>query len=365
MSPGPYARGSARLSAACALCLAALGGSPTAFAAEPPPPLTLAACDATPLSLPAQTETALDATLLLEVDRGLGSAVVVSPDGFALTAAHVVAGSAEIKVTTYDGQTASAQIVRLDKAQDIALIKVDRDAPVACSRTALDDAVLGSDAFVLGSPGGEELSFSVSKGIVSGRRNFDGLRFLQLDASVNPGNSGGPVLDDEGRLIGIASWKVSDVTVEGLAFAVPVEVALDTLNLEFGVATDDDWNQTVKLVLPDVAPAPVVNSAVAPDVRRRLAARRALIATGAGLLGSGVIIVAVTAGVRAGADTIEPDQWSSMVKANTVGWVAAGVGAAMVAGGLFIRRNPGRRNAKAADVAIAPAGAGVSVRGRF
>ena len=87
----------------------------------------------------------------------------------------------------------------------------------------------GTDLFAVGHPLGEGLSFSVSRGIVSGFREMDGVRFIQTDASLNPGNSGGPLLDMNGHLVAIVVWKAVGADLEGLGFGVPIQDALSAV----------------------------------------------------------------------------------------------------------------------------------------
>jgi S1-C subfamily serine protease len=90
---------------------------------------------------------------------------------------------------------------------------------------------VGIEVFAIGSPLGSGLEFSVSKGIVSGARRVDDMRFLQTDASVNPGNSGGPLLDLAGEVVAIISWKIAAQGLEGLGFGVPVDAVVERLKI--------------------------------------------------------------------------------------------------------------------------------------
>jgi S1-C subfamily serine protease len=255
-----------------------------------------------PLSLPEQTETALDATLLVRVPEGIGSAVLISPDGFALTAAHVVGSHDRVDLVAHSGDALTAVVVRVDEVQDVALLKVDLPGTASCLAVVTGRAALGSDVFILGSPAGEELSFSVAKGIVSGYRSIEGVQFVQLDAALNPGNSGGPVVATDGTVVAIASWKVSHVSMEGLGFGVPADVALAALDVEMGDSSSDDWADrkgrrggappvTATAEMPEPAP----DDYESVD-RRRKALRTGLIVPGAIGLGVGVTLVAATGG---------------------------------------------------------------------
>jgi hypothetical protein len=196
-------------------------------------------CPAVPKELPAGAEQALRATVLIQDRDGFGSGFFVTPDGLALTAAHV-AGSRDLNVRLRDGTVLKAQVVRRVPAVDAALVRVvpPSDLPMECLALNLEAKTIGTEVYAIGSPASEKLAFSLTHGIVSGVRNFDGRAFLQTDASINSGNSGGPLIDKQGRAAGIVSWKVAGRNVEGLAFGVPVEDALRALALTPGTATD-------------------------------------------------------------------------------------------------------------------------------
>ena len=213
-------------------------------AAEPQAPfawertLTALRCPTNAFDLSRDVETPMDAVLLLKDKEGTGSGVLISPDGVVLTAAHVVGKKERIKALTQGGEELTLEVVRTHPFYDVAVLKVvDGPEALPCLQLAAD-ATLGASAYVLGSPAGEELSFSVSRGIVSGKRELDGRSFLQTDASVNPGNSGGPMVNEQGEVMGIVSWKVAATEFEGLSFAVPAMRTLDFLNLEMNDATD-------------------------------------------------------------------------------------------------------------------------------
>jgi len=239
----------------------ALRSRHSAAAPAKPASAVLRACPPVSLQMPQDSERALAATALVEVGNGVGSAVVVSPDGFLLTANHVVDEDG-VQVSLKGGQKMSARVVRRDRDHDIALLRVDQPLP-NCLPLALGEVTVGQDVFAVGSPGGKDLAFSVSRGIVSGTREWEGVRFLQTDASINPGNSGGPLLDRGGQVLGVVSWKVSGTGFEGLAFGVPSQSAVDWLGITFGDKTADSLSQelaSAQLTSPtfvDVADVPL------------------------------------------------------------------------------------------------------------
>ena len=174
------------------------------------------------------------------IQRALGSGVLISPECHVLTAAHVVEGADEIIVKTVDGEMRTAQMLFSEPSADIALVRLVEPAPdLPHARLGDSDRLaVGQLAFAVGSPYGLENSFSV--GIISGFRDFDNLyegtvkaEFIQTDAAINSGNSGGPVFNSQGEVIGIASRILSTSGgFQGLGFVVAINTAKDLLALE-------------------------------------------------------------------------------------------------------------------------------------
>jgi len=187
-----------------------------------------------PVTLPADFPKVLDAFLTLQPGRVLGSAFIISPDGYALTAAHVVSGLKTVPARLRSDVVLDAQVVRIDEDTDVALLKLPGSSFRSFALSAQPSADIGSDVFAVGNPEVKELEASVTKGVVSGNREIEGRKFIQTDAAANPGSSGGPLLDRNGRAIGIISWKFAGPALQGLAFAVPIGVALDRLHLKLG-----------------------------------------------------------------------------------------------------------------------------------
>ena len=289
--------------------------------------LVVQACDAPLRQLPRDTEALLEATLIVQRDDVSGSAVLISPDGFALTTAHVVGRAGRVEVVRHDGGRQAARVVRVDEVHDVALVKLDGTVP--CARPWLERPVLGSDVYVLGSPGGEVLSFSVSKGIVSGFREANGRHFLQMDASVNPGSSGGPVVDMHGRVVGLASWKVTGGGTEGLAFAVPTDTVVTALDLQPGTRSTLDLDAASgRRELP---------SEQRLDSGQRQGPGGSQLIVVGGVIGAlGAVAVVSTAAVYWSAPPLDADEWQSLVTYNSLGWVALVGGGGLLVSGLFV-----------------------------
>jgi putative serine protease PepD len=173
-----------------------------------------------------------------------GSGFVVDGNGHIVTAAHVIDGATSIKVTFSDGVTRTATLAGQDNATDVAVLKVDPSGLTLHPLKLGSSAALGvGDALaVIGSPFGYEES--VSTGIVSGLdrtiqapNGYTVAHAIQTDAAMNPGNSGGPILDSSGRVVGIADQIATGGTDQssGVGFAVPIDLVAGELNqLEAG-----------------------------------------------------------------------------------------------------------------------------------
>ncbi len=160
---------------------------------------------------------------------GEGSGVIVDTGGYLLTNYHVVRGTERIEVHLSDGRTIDAKVVGVDADADLSVLKIDADKLIAAEWGDSDDLEEGSLVWAMGSPFG--LEHSITFGILSAK-NRHGLagttrqNFLQTDAAVNPGNSGGPLVDSRGKLVGINTAIVGQ-TFQGISFAIPSQVARD------------------------------------------------------------------------------------------------------------------------------------------
>ncbi len=169
--------------------------------------------------------------------HGLGSGVVVNDNGAILTSLHVVTGANSIQVTYADGTESNAQIIVAQPENDIAVVQTDQLPKLLVPAILGNPGAMrvGDEAFAVGNPFG--LYSSLSAGVISGfDRSFRPVSgtvelhgLIQIDAAVNPGNSGGPLLNREGTVIGIVTGIVNptdDDFFVGIGFAVPINVAL-------------------------------------------------------------------------------------------------------------------------------------------
>ncbi len=161
---------------------------------------------------------------------GAGSGVIISADGTVITNNHVIENANSIKVTLSDGTEYDATLVATDEQSDIAVLKMDAtDLPFAEVGDS-DQLVVGQSVVAVGNPLGE-LGGTVTDGIVSALNRevtVEGnqMTLIQTNAAINPGNSGGGLFDAEGKLVGIVNAKASSTGVEGLGFAIPINVAM-------------------------------------------------------------------------------------------------------------------------------------------
>ena len=177
-----------------------------------------------------------------KLDSELGSGVVYKTVGdtfFVLTNTHIVGEADKVKITYGENNSIKGDVVGKDKWSDIAVVKAkinDKNIkPIRIGNS--DKLVLGESILIVGNPLGEEFRNTVSKGIISGlnrlvpvdfdkdNKNDELMQTFQIDASVNPGNSGGAVVNKDGELIGIVSLKINMPSIEGMGFAIPINEA--------------------------------------------------------------------------------------------------------------------------------------------
>ena len=162
-----------------------------------------------------------------EVDRGIGSGFIISADGYVLTNAHVVSGADEVHVTMTDKREFKAKVIGADKDTDVALIKIEGGNLPHLTMGDSDKIRAGEWAIAIGSP--FNLDNTVTAGIISSkaREIGDYLKLIQTDVAVNPGNSGGPLLNMRGEVVGINSQIFSESGgYMGISFAVPINDAM-------------------------------------------------------------------------------------------------------------------------------------------
>ena len=185
------------------------------------------------------------ATVLVVAEMGekasIGTGVILTEDGYIVTNAHVIADGQSVLVVLADARQYKAELVGFDSAEDLAVLKaVDaEDLPTAVLGDS-DECWVGDTVYAIGNPLGVELRGTLTQGIISAidrRVTMDGkaMTMLQTTAALNNGNSGGPLINDRGQVIGINTMKMSGgktatATVEGLGFAVPTRRVVAVIN---------------------------------------------------------------------------------------------------------------------------------------
>jgi serine protease Do len=171
-----------------------------------------------------------------QIEHGVGSGIIISPDGYIVTNDHVVDGATQIKVTMKDRRILNARVIGVDKLNDLAVIKVDASNLPTIAWGDSTKLAPGQTVLAFGSPFGY-FPFSVTRGIVSAlnRPNpySDDPRkpgnFIQTDAAINPGNSGGALVNAHGELIGINTFIISNNgSFAGAGFAIPSQIVRST-----------------------------------------------------------------------------------------------------------------------------------------
>ena len=160
---------------------------------------------------------------------GYGTGFIINEDGYIVTNYHVVEDSSKVSVTLYDESVYTAEVIGYEESNDIAVIKITPESEIESLVYGVSsDLQVGDDVYVIGNPLGD-LTFTLTTGVVSAlNRLIDtgsdyNINMFQTDAAINSGNSGGPVFDKHGFVVGIASAKYASSSIEGLGFCVPID----------------------------------------------------------------------------------------------------------------------------------------------
>jgi serine protease Do len=228
-----------------------------------------------------------------QYEHGIGSGIIVSPDGYIVTNDHVVDGATQIRVTMDDRRVFPAKLIGVDKLDDLAVIKIN--AGNLPSLPWGDSAELrpGQTVLAFGNPFGN-FPFTVTRGIVSGlnrpnpysedaRKPGD---FIQTDAAINPGNSGGPLVNAHGEVVGINTFIISGSgSFAGAGFAIPAQIARNSVDeiIKTGSVRHGYLGISINNVMPDNAAffnLPTASGAIVSQVSPDSPASRAGLKTG-------------------------------------------------------------------------------------
>lgn len=208
---------------------------------------------------------------------GTGSGFIISEDGYVITNYHVVAGADKLTATTHMGEEYTAQLVGSDEINDVALLKLDATGldPVEIGKS--EDLLVGDMVVAIGNPLGE-LTSTATVGYVSGKDRSvttDGtmINMLQTDAAINSGNSGGPLFNMKGQIIGITTAKYSGSTgsgasIEGIGFAIPIDDVMGMIEdfKSYGYLRNQAY-LGVTVIKMDASTASMYNLPVGPYVQ--------------------------------------------------------------------------------------------------
>lgn len=187
-------------------------------------------------------ESVVNSTVLVKVSfsdasgnqgEGTGSGVIISQDGYIITNSHVVQDSRNVtvKVVTYSGEEYDAEVVGYDRTTDLAVLKAKAKGLSPARLGSAAQMEVGEEVIAIGNPGGEDFSFSMTGGYISGldrhvgSYSSAGMTYIQTDAAINPGNSGGALVNLYGQVIGINSSKIVADEFESMGFAIPIDKA--------------------------------------------------------------------------------------------------------------------------------------------
>lgn len=215
------------------------------------------------------------------MEKTLGSGVIVDERGLILTNNHVINGADRIAVLLLDGRVTNAELVGIDKDNDLAVLKINLPDITAIDLGRPEEARVGDVVLAIGNPFG--VGQSVTQGIISatGRWNL-GINstenFIQTDAAINPGNSGGALIDALGNLIGINTAMLDETGASfGISFAVPIDRAMNSLQqiVEFGEVRRGWLGVSVASMTPEMQRMMNVNGLIITDVENDSPASRA------------------------------------------------------------------------------------------
>ncbi len=180
---------------------------------------------------------------------GAGTGIVLTGDGYILTCAHVIDGEPlSIIAETADGTRFDARVVAMDRQTDVGVLKIDALGMDPAQLGDSSQVLVGETAIALGNPLGRQYASTLTAGYISARERTVTIEnymmtLLQFDAAVSPGNSGGPLLNSLGQVIGLINAKVDQDHVEGIGFAIPIDLAARVAEdlIEHGFVQQRPW----------------------------------------------------------------------------------------------------------------------------
>ena len=180
---------------------------------------------------PRSLDKAGESVVVIYSGNSLGSGFLISREGYVLTDAHVVGDAANVRLRWSDGTDTTGAVVRTSKERDVALIKTDAKShePLPLSSTVPE---VGATVFAIGAPDGQKFEGTVTRGVISASRVFDGFNYIQSDVTTGHGASGGPLLDESGRVVGLTEGGLHQQTSSGINVFTPIKDAVAFLALD-------------------------------------------------------------------------------------------------------------------------------------
>lgn len=202
-------------------------------------------------------------TSTLRSGSSTGTGIIMSADGYIITNAHLVDGAVGVEILTWDDRSYAAGLVGSDSTSDLAVLKVEADSLTAADFGSSEQLMVGDAVVAIGDPLGQKLRGTMTDGIISAINrdlivNGRALTLIQTNAALNNGNSGGPLINAYGQVIGINTMKLSSyytsASVEGLGFAIPISVAKPVIDelIEHGYVSGRPALGITGKSLPDV-----------------------------------------------------------------------------------------------------------------
>ena len=171
-------------------------------------------------------ETVYGSVFVVYSANSLGSGFAIG-ENCIVTNAHVINKNAETKIATYSGDYYSTFIVTIDESLDIAILGVTEGKFVPLKVAELTSVKIGDDVYAIGAP--NSLAYTLTKGVISAKdRKVGRYTYIQTDAAINTGNSGGPLLNDTGEVVGVNSYKMSDS--EGIGLSIPIDKVVELMD---------------------------------------------------------------------------------------------------------------------------------------
>lgn len=181
------------------------------------------------------TETLYQSVFTVKTSTALGSGFAID-NTHIITNAHVVQNEKAVLVLTYQEERLYAEVEKSDQQQDLAVLRLKDTTVPPLESASLNTVQNGDDIFTVGAP--KSMAYTLTKGIVSNReRTMNGMTFIQIDAAVNEGNSGGPLLNAQGQVIGVNTLKIIDS--EGIALAIPIDRVITFMQEETPAPSDE------------------------------------------------------------------------------------------------------------------------------